>query len=114
MQSSTPTVSPEGRQCGGFGARSFECAGPQLFVGYSSIEYSEMVLQRIERNTSCPTLVLSSLVLFQNYRFLDLLQVLCVCDGVAIPNNQSYIVKHWLKSYKVYMLQSDIEIRHYM
>ncbi|KAK7114914.1 hypothetical protein V1264_000891 [Littorina saxatilis] len=36
----------------------------------------------------------------QNFRFLDLLQVLCVCDGVAIPNNQTYIVKHWLKSYK--------------
>nr|XP_022341729.1 inositol 1,4,5-trisphosphate receptor type 2-like isoform X2 [Crassostrea virginica] len=33
----------------------------------------------------------------KNYRFLDLLQVLCVCDGVAIPNNQSYIVEQWLR-----------------
>nr|XP_019924346.2 inositol 1,4,5-trisphosphate receptor type 1 isoform X2 [Crassostrea gigas] len=33
----------------------------------------------------------------QNYRFLDLLQVLCVCDGVAIPNNQTYIVDQWLR-----------------
>ncbi|BFZ19740.1 hypothetical protein BsWGS_22779 [Bradybaena similaris] len=32
----------------------------------------------------------------QNYRFLDLLHVLCVCDDVAIPNNQSYIVERWL------------------
>ncbi|KAK3610322.1 hypothetical protein CHS0354_029791 [Potamilus streckersoni] len=32
----------------------------------------------------------------QNYRFLDLLQVLCVCDDVAIPNNQSYIVERWM------------------
>ncbi|GFN95264.1 inositol 1,4,5-trisphosphate receptor type 1 [Plakobranchus ocellatus] len=32
----------------------------------------------------------------QNYRFLDLLHVLCVCDDVAIPNNQSYIVEKWL------------------
>ncbi|XP_076449737.1 inositol 1,4,5-trisphosphate-gated calcium channel ITPR1-like isoform X2 [Babylonia areolata] len=43
----------------------------------------------------------------QNFRFLDLLQVLCVCDGVAIPNNQTYIVKHWLKSYKdsIYLME---------
>ncbi|XP_055891550.1 inositol 1,4,5-trisphosphate receptor type 1-like isoform X4 [Biomphalaria glabrata] len=34
----------------------------------------------------------------QNYRFLDLLHVLCVCDDVAIPNNQSYIVERWLSS----------------
>ncbi|PVD21456.1 hypothetical protein C0Q70_19629 [Pomacea canaliculata] len=42
----------------------------------------------------------------QNYRFLDLLQVLCVCDGVAIPNNQTYIVRHWLKAHKesIYLL----------
>ena len=37
----------------------------------------------------------------QSYHFLDLLQVLCVCDGVAIPNNQSYIVQQWLRTYKV-------------
>ncbi|XP_053402419.1 inositol 1,4,5-trisphosphate receptor type 1-like isoform X7 [Mercenaria mercenaria] len=36
----------------------------------------------------------------QNYRFLDLLQVLCVCDGVSIPNNQTYITEKWLRSYK--------------
>ncbi|XP_055955374.1 inositol 1,4,5-trisphosphate receptor type 1 [Patella vulgata] len=36
----------------------------------------------------------------QNYRFLDLLHVLCVCDDVAIPNNQSYIVKRWLQCEK--------------
>ncbi|KAL5022859.1 hypothetical protein ScPMuIL_002014, partial [Solemya velum] len=32
----------------------------------------------------------------QNFRFLDLLHVLCVCDDVAIPNNQSYIVQRWM------------------
>ncbi|XP_064627454.1 inositol 1,4,5-trisphosphate receptor type 1-like isoform X9 [Lineus longissimus] len=31
-----------------------------------------------------------------NYRYLDLLRVLCVCDGIAIPDNQSYIVQRWL------------------
>ncbi|ESO91009.1 hypothetical protein LOTGIDRAFT_163525 [Lottia gigantea] len=36
----------------------------------------------------------------QNYRFLDLLHVLCVCDDIAIPNNQSYIVKRWLQCEK--------------
>ncbi|XP_041375499.1 inositol 1,4,5-trisphosphate receptor type 3-like [Gigantopelta aegis] len=36
----------------------------------------------------------------QNYRFLDLLHVLCVCDDIAIPNNQSYIVERWLQCKK--------------
>ncbi|CAG5132423.1 unnamed protein product, partial [Candidula unifasciata] len=41
-----------------------------------------------------------------NYHFLDLLQVLCVCDQVAIPNNQSFIVQQWLRTYKdnIYLL----------
>ncbi|GFO23773.1 inositol 1,4,5-trisphosphate receptor type 1 [Plakobranchus ocellatus] len=41
-----------------------------------------------------------------SYHFLDLLQVLCVCDGVAIPNNQTYIVEQWLRQYKdsVYLM----------
>ena len=37
------------------------------------------------------------IVVWQNYRFLDLLNVLCVCNGVAIPNNQTYITEHWLR-----------------
>ena len=32
----------------------------------------------------------------QNFRYLDLLGVLCVCDGVAIPDNQTFITKQWL------------------
>ncbi len=32
----------------------------------------------------------------QNYRYLDLLSVLCVCDGVSIPDNQRYITEAWL------------------
>ncbi|KAI0220817.1 Inositol 1,4,5-trisphosphate receptor type 3 [Lamellibrachia satsuma] len=32
----------------------------------------------------------------KDYRFLDLLSVLCVCDGVAIPDNQNYITQIWL------------------
>ncbi|GFS12809.1 inositol 1,4,5-trisphosphate receptor type 1, partial [Elysia marginata] len=41
-----------------------------------------------------------------SYHFLDLLQVLCVCDGVAIPNNQTYIVEQWLRTYRdsVYLM----------
>ncbi|CAL1526674.1 unnamed protein product [Lymnaea stagnalis] len=35
-----------------------------------------------------------------SYHFLDLLQVLCVCDQVAIPNNQTYIVERWLRTIK--------------
>ena len=44
----------------------------------------------------------------QNYRFLDLLQVLCVCDGVAIPNNQTYITEKWLRSIKVTLMNRDM------
>lgn len=32
----------------------------------------------------------------QNHRYLDLLAVLCVCDGVSIPDNQIYITQVWL------------------
>lgn len=34
----------------------------------------------------------------KNYRYLDLLSVLCVCDGLSLPENQNYIAKKWLKS----------------
>ena len=32
----------------------------------------------------------------KNYRYLDLLSVLCVCDGVSIADNQKYITEVWL------------------
>ncbi|XP_064638087.1 inositol 1,4,5-trisphosphate receptor type 2-like isoform X2 [Lineus longissimus] len=32
----------------------------------------------------------------KNYRYLDMLNVLCVCDGVALPENQNYITQKWL------------------
>lgn len=32
----------------------------------------------------------------KNHRYLDLLAVLCVCDGVSIPDNQIYITEVWL------------------
>ena len=34
----------------------------------------------------------------QNYQYLDLLSVLCVCDGMALPDNQEYITRAWLMS----------------
>ena len=30
--------------------------------------------------------------------------MLCVCDGVAIPNNQTYITEKWLRSLKVSLI----------
>ncbi|XP_076109900.1 inositol 1,4,5-trisphosphate-gated calcium channel ITPR2-like isoform X1 [Mytilus galloprovincialis] len=33
----------------------------------------------------------------KNSIFLNLLQVLCVCDGVSIPTNQTYITEQWLR-----------------
>ena len=53
----------------------------------------------------------------QSYHFLDLLQVLCVCDGVAIPNNQSYIVQKWLRTYKVsesITIQYSVELPYFL
>ena len=35
----------------------------------------------------------------KNYRYLELLSVLCVANGVALPENQNYIAQHWLHSY---------------
>ena len=32
----------------------------------------------------------------KNYHYLDLLSVLCVCDGVSIADNQKYITEVWL------------------
>ncbi|GFR73252.1 inositol 1,4,5-trisphosphate receptor type 1 [Elysia marginata] len=32
----------------------------------------------------------------KNYRYLELLSVLCVCDGVSIADNQKYITEVWL------------------
>ncbi|KAK2186847.1 hypothetical protein NP493_187g03055 [Ridgeia piscesae] len=32
----------------------------------------------------------------KNYCYLDLLSVLCVCDGVSISDNQTYITQAWL------------------
>ncbi|XP_023930445.1 inositol 1,4,5-trisphosphate receptor type 3 [Lingula anatina] len=33
----------------------------------------------------------------KNYRYLELLSVLCVCNNIAIPKNQTYITDVWLK-----------------
>ncbi|XP_070173522.1 inositol 1,4,5-trisphosphate-gated calcium channel ITPR3-like [Littorina saxatilis] len=33
----------------------------------------------------------------KNHRYLELLSVLCVCDGVSIADNQNYITETWLK-----------------
>lgn len=50
-------------------------------------------------------------VILQNYRFLDLLHVLCVCDDIAIPNNQSYIVKRWMQVEQVHAMYMTVQIK---
>ena len=47
----------------------------------------------------------------QNYRYLDLLNVLCVCDGVAIQNNQTYITEHWLRRDRVSIVSISDTLR---
>uniref|UniRef100_A0A1I8GHA8 Inositol 1,4,5-trisphosphate receptor n=1 Tax=Macrostomum lignano TaxID=282301 RepID=A0A1I8GHA8_9PLAT len=32
----------------------------------------------------------------KNFRYLELLSVLCVCDGLSMPENQNYITDKWL------------------
>ena len=45
--------------------------------------------------TVCQSLTIRPIL--QNYRYLELLSVLCVCDGVSIADNQTYITEAWLK-----------------
>ena len=47
------------------------------------------------------------IISLQNYRFLDLLAVLCVCESVALPENQTYICEKWLGSDKVAYLYDN-------
>ena len=35
--------------------------------------------------------------MFQNFRFLQLLGVLCVCEDIPVVENQNYITDVWLK-----------------
>jgi inositol 1,4,5-triphosphate receptor type 1 len=54
------------------------------------------------------------LLVEKNYRYLDLLSVLCVCAGVSISNNQNYITKAWLITFKqVTVLMSNLNQRFY-
>ncbi|KAL4234550.1 hypothetical protein ACF0H5_006191 [Mactra antiquata] len=63
------------------------------------------IVDRITRNHI--DIYINLLRQHQNYRFLDLLHVLCVCDGVSIPNNQTYITETWLRSYKDSVFLTD-------
>ncbi len=47
----------------------------------------------------------------QNYRYLDLLGVLCVCEGVALPENQTYICERWLVDDTVRSLKDALYVR---
>ena len=51
----------------------------------------------------------------QNYRYLELLSVLCVCDGVSIADNQVYITEKWLGGKgKVGNLLYQIELSYFL
>jgi hypothetical protein len=61
-------------------------------------------------HVASPSMITKLSSLFQNYRYLDLLRVLCVCDGIAIPDNQSYIVQRWLMKDKVRQKEGSLTI----
>ena len=42
--------------------------------------------------------------MMQKCYFLDLLGVLCVCEGVYLPDNQTYICQKWLEEDNVWTI----------
>ena len=52
------------------------------------------------------TIILLLTTPLQDYRFLDLLKVLCVCQELAIPDNQTHITINWLQRDRVSHAQS--------
>ena len=69
---------------------------------YDCIMISCLCLMMV-KNNSCLTLLVGFTVSFvlQNYRYLDLLGILCVCEDVALEDNQNYILDHWLRKESV-------------
>ena len=71
-----------------------------MYINYSWCDVACFYIFSFETKSNiCP---------FQNYRYLDLLSVLCVCDGVAIPDNQSYITENWLMKDQVSFLRQNL------
>uniref|UniRef100_A0A1I8JAW4 RYDR_ITPR domain-containing protein n=1 Tax=Macrostomum lignano TaxID=282301 RepID=A0A1I8JAW4_9PLAT len=40
----------------------------------------------------------------RNFRYIELLSILCVCDGLSMPENQNYITEKWLVEGKNFCL----------
>jgi len=57
--------------------------------------------------------VIMLLMLMQSYYYLDLLGVMCVCNEVARPDNQSYIAQILLRDDPVSNISSTMSL-HYL
>ncbi|OAF66980.1 hypothetical protein A3Q56_05306, partial [Intoshia linei] len=73
--------------------------------GKIGFQVAQMVMELIKDNRQIvdrinrPQIddVISLLKTKKDYRYLDILGVLCLCDGVSIRDNQNYIADKWLK-----------------
>ncbi|XP_074650375.1 inositol 1,4,5-trisphosphate-gated calcium channel ITPR3-like [Tubulanus polymorphus] len=72
--------------------------------GQIGLNVAQMIMELIKDNRKVVDrlgqtdidIFVSLLKKHKNYRYLDMLNVLCVCDGVALPHNQNYIADKWL------------------
>ena len=63
-----------------------------------------MMYHKMSNCSTADVLTCLSISPVQSPRYLDLLGVLCVCEGVAMPENQSYVCKKWLVDDNVRMI----------
>ncbi|OAF68200.1 hypothetical protein A3Q56_04067 [Intoshia linei] len=73
--------------------------------GKIGLQVAQMVMELIKDNRQIVDRIdrrqiddyISLLKIKKDYRYLHLLGVLCLCDGVSIRDNQNYIADKWLK-----------------
>lgn len=53
------------------------------------------IVERISKETICE--IIHKVRTTKNYRYLEYLNVISVCDGIPLPENQTFIIDEWLK-----------------
>ncbi|ESN99319.1 hypothetical protein HELRODRAFT_162842 [Helobdella robusta] len=69
----------------------------EMFVSLLKINKASFFVSKFSKHMRIFFCYVKTCPLFICVRYLDLLNVLCVCDGVAISDNQVYITEHWLR-----------------
>ncbi|CAD5117763.1 DgyrCDS6509 [Dimorphilus gyrociliatus] len=60
------------------------------------IRDNRKIVERISKETICE--IVDKVQATKNYRYLEYLNVISVCDGIPLPENQSFIVDQWLQN----------------